>query len=216
MHSLNRDQYMNRLKTVILLASLTALLMWAGQFIGGATGLWLALAIAGALNLGAYWFADRIVLGMHHAQEVSITQSPELYAMVRELALRAGIPTPKLYIIPEEAPNAFATGRNLRNGAVVVTKGLLRFLDPSEITAVIAHELGNIQHRDTLILALAATFAGALSMLGHAAIFGSLFGGQQSEEGRWPVRRIAGRDHCPNRGHTGANEYLAHARIPGR
>ena len=173
---------MNRLKTLMLLATLTALLMWAGQVVGGAAGLWFALAVAAAMNIGTYWFADRIVLRMHQAQEVSPAQSPELYAMVQDLAARADLPMPKLYIIPEDALNAFATGRNSRNGVVAVTEGLLRVLDRREVAAVIAHELGHIKNRDTLIMAIAATFAGALSMLANAAMFGSLFGGNQSSD----------------------------------
>ena len=186
---------MNRLKTIILLASLTALLMWAGQAVGGAAGLWFALAFAAAMNIGTYWFADRIVLRMHQAQEVSPAQSPELYAMVQDLAARADLPMPKLYIIPEDAPNAFATGRNPQNGVVAVTEGLLRVLDRREVAAVIAHELGHIKNRDTLIMAIAATFAGALSMLANAAMFGSLFGGNQSadeEDGGSPLAGLLG------------------------
>jgi len=186
---------MNRLKTIILLASLTALLMWAGQAVAGAAGLWFALAVAAAMNIGAYWFSDKIVLRMHHGREVSPVQAPELYAMVHDLAVRADLPMPKVYIIPEEAPNAFATGRNPRNGVVAVTEGLLRILDRREAAAVIAHELGHIKHRDTLIMAFAATFAGALSMLANAAMFGSLFGGNQSsedEEGGSPLAGLLG------------------------
>ena len=186
---------MNRLKTIILLASLTALLMWAGQALGGNTGLWLALVVAATMNIGAYWFSDRIVLRMYHAQEVSPAKAPELHAMVRDLAARADIPMPKVYIIPEEAPNAFATGRNPENGIVAVTEGLLRVLDRREVATVIAHELGHIKHRDTLIMAIAATFAGALSMLANAAMFGSLLGGNQSsedEEGGSPIAGLLG------------------------
>ena len=186
---------MNRLKTVMLLALLTALLMWAGQAVGGPAGLWFALVVAAVMNLGTYWFADKIVLRMHHAQEVSPLQAPELYAMVQDLAARADLPMPKVYIIPEEAPNAFATGRNPQNGVVAVTEGLLRVLDRREVAAVIAHELGHIKHRDTLIMAIAATFAGALSMLANAAMFGSLFGGNQSsedEEGGSPLAGLLG------------------------
>lgn len=173
---------MNRLKTVILLATLTALLMWAGQAVAGAQGIWFALAVAAVMNIGAYWFADKIVLRMHQAQEVTPAQLPELYATVQNLATRAQLPTPKLYILPEEAPNAFATGRNPQNGVVAVTHGLLHLLDRREVAAVIAHELGHIKHRDTLIMAIAATFAGALSMLANAAMFGSLFGGHHSSD----------------------------------
>lgn len=187
---------MNRLKTLMLLAALTALLMWAGQAVGGAAGLWFALAVAAAMNIGTYWFADRIVLRMHHAQEVRPAEAPELYAMVRDLAARANLPMPKVYIIPEDAPNAFATGRNPQKGIVAVTEGLLRVLDRGEVAAVLAHELGHIKNRDTLIMAIAATFAGALSMLANAAMFGSLFGGGQSpeseEEGGHPLAGLAG------------------------
>jgi heat shock protein HtpX len=186
---------MNRLKTVILLAVLTALLMWAGRVLGGAAGLWFALAVAALMNIGAYWFSDKIVLRMYHAQEVSPLQAPELYAMVQDLAARADLPAPKVYIIPEEAANAFATGRNPRNGVVAVTEGLLRVLDRREVAGVIAHELAHIKHRDTLIMAIAATFAGALSMLANAAMFGSLFGGSQSsedEEGGSPLTGLLG------------------------
>lgn len=173
---------MNRLKTMILLASLTALLMWTGQAVGGPAGLFFALAVAAMMNIGAYWFSGRIVLRMHHAREVSPAQAPGLYAMVQDLAARADLPMPKVYIIPEEAPNAFATGRSPRNGVVAVTEGLLRILGQREVAAVIAHELGHIKHRDTLIMAIAATFAGALSTLANAAMFGSLFGGNQSSD----------------------------------
>lgn len=183
---------MNRLKTIILLATLTALLMWAGQALGGHAGMWLALLVAAAMNIGAYWFSDRIVLRMYHAREVSPVQAPELYAMVHDLAARADLPMPKVYIIPEKAPNAFATGRNPQNGIVAVTEGLLRILDRREVAAVIAHELGHIKHRDTLIMAIAATFAGALSMLANAAMFGSLLGGSQSSEDEGGGSPLAG------------------------
>lgn len=183
---------MNRLKTIILLATLTALLMWVGQALGGHAGMWLALVVAAAMNIGAYWFSDRIVLRMYHAREVSPVQAPELYVMVRALAARADLPMPKVYIIPEKAPNAFATGRNPQNGIVAVTEGLLRILDRREVAAVIAHELGHIKHRDTLIMAIAATFAGALSMLANAAMFGSLLGGSQSSEDEGGGSPLAG------------------------
>lgn len=184
---------MNRVKTVMLLATLTALLLWAGQMLGGTSGLWLALGVAAAMNIGSYWFADRIVLRMYQAQEVSPDQSPELYAMVRELAARAGLPMPRVYLIPENAPNAFATGRNPKHGIVAVTQGLLQVLDRREVAAVIAHELGHIKHRDTLIMAIAATFAGALSMLANAAMWGSLFGGHsEEEEGGSPLTGLLG------------------------
>lgn len=183
---------MNRWKTLILLATLTALLMWAGQAVGGKAGMWVALLVAAAMNLGTYWFADRIVLRMHNAQEVGPAEAPELYAMVRDLALRAGLPMPRVYIVPEDAPNAFATGRDPRHGVVAVTEGLLRILDRREVAGVIAHELGHIRHRDTLIMAVAATFAGALSMLAQTAMFGSLFGGGHSEDDEEAGSPLAG------------------------
>jgi heat shock protein HtpX len=185
---------MNRLKTVALLATLTAQLMWAGHALGCAVGLWFALAVAGAMNVGAWCFSDRIVLRMHHAQEITPVESPELYAVVRELSQRAGIPAPKVYLIPEESPNAFATGRSPRHGVVAVTAGLLRVLDRDEVAAVVAHELGHIRNRDTLIMAVAATFAGALSMLANAAMFGALFGGGHAddEDGGHPLNGLLG------------------------
>jgi heat shock protein HtpX len=185
---------MNRLKTGALLATLTALLLWAGQALAGSTGLWFALVFAGVMNIGAYWFSDRIVLSMHHAQEITPAQAPELYATVRDLAIRAQLPMPKVYLIPEDTPNAFATGRNPSHGIVAVTEGLLRVLDRNEVAAVIAHELGHIKNRDTLIMAVAATFAGALSMLANAAMFQSLLGGGQSddEEGGHPLAGLLG------------------------
>jgi heat shock protein HtpX len=192
---MRKTQAMNRVKTFILLATLTALLMWAGQAVGGRAGMWLALAVAAAMNIGTYWFSDRIVLRMHNAREVDPAQSPELYAMVRDLSARAELPVPKLYIMPEDAPNAFATGRDPEHGVVAVTEVLLRTLDRQEIAAVIAHELGHIKNRDTLIMALAATFAGALSMLANMAIWGSLFGGGHSsddEEGGSPLAGLLG------------------------
>ena len=186
---------MNHTKTLILLATLTALLLWGGQALGGREGLWLALALAAVLNVGAYWFSDKIVLRMHHAKEIRPQESPELYSIVRGLAARADLPMPRVYLIPEDAPNAFATGRSPRHGVVAVTEGLLRVLDRQEVAAVIAHELGHIKNRDTLIMAVAATFAGALSMLANAAMWGSLFAGGRSsedEEGGSPLAGLLG------------------------
>jgi heat shock protein HtpX len=173
---------MNRAKTLILLATLTALFLWAGQALGGQAGLAFALVVAVLMNFGAYWFSDKIVLRMYGAQEVSPAEAPDLYNLVRDLASRASLPMPKIYVIPEEAPNAFATGRNPEHGAVAVTQGLLRFLDRDEIAGVIAHELGHIKHRDTLVMCVAATLAGALSMLANAAMWGSLFAGGRSSD----------------------------------
>jgi len=173
---------MNRLRTVVLLATLTALLMWLGQIFGGREGLWFALVIAGALNLGTWWFADKVVLRMYNAKEVSAVDMPELHGLVSILAARADLPMPRLYVIPEASPNAFATGRDPQHGVVAVTDGLLRVLEREETAAVIAHELGHIKHRDTLVMSVAGTLAGALSMLANGAIWGTMFGGHSEEE----------------------------------
>jgi heat shock protein HtpX len=183
---------MNRMKTLALLATLTALLLWAGQALGGQAGLVFALVLAGIMNLGAYWFSDKIVLRMYGAREISPSDFAELHAMVRELAMRANLPMPRLYLIPEEAPNAFATGRNPQRGVVAVTEGLLRLLDREEVAGVIAHELGHIKNRDTLIMSVAATIAGALSMLANAAMWGSLFGGHSSDDDEHGSHPLAG------------------------
>ncbi|TKB75122.1 MAG: zinc metalloprotease HtpX [Nitrospira sp.] len=172
---------MNRLKTMVLLATLTALLLWAGQALAGQGGVLMALLVAGLMNFGAYWWSDRIVLRLYGAQEVSEAEAPELYGLVRHLAQRAAIPMPKVYRIPEEAPNAFATGRSPQHAAVAVTEGLMRRLSRDELAGVLAHELGHIQHRDTLIMTVAAALAGALSMLAQMAMFSSLLGGGRQE-----------------------------------
>jgi heat shock protein HtpX len=173
---------MNRLKTVVLLATLTALLLWAGQALGGQAGLVIALLFAGAMNLGAWWWSDRLVLAMYRAEPVGPAQAPELHAIVRDLSLRAGIPMPRLYVIPESAPNAFATGRGPANAAVAVTEGLLEALDRREVAGVLAHELAHVKHRDTLVMTVAATLAGAISMLANLGQLALLFGGRSSDE----------------------------------
>ena len=173
---------MNGLKSVALLGLLTALFLWAGHALGGQTGLVIALLAAGVMNLGAYWFSDRIVLRMYRAQEVTAAEAPELHGVVQELALRAGLPMPRVYIIPEDAPNAFATGRNPHKAAVAVTHGLLRLLNRNEVAGVLAHELGHVKNRDTLIMSIAATLGGALSMLADMALWGSFLGGGSDEE----------------------------------
>ena len=185
---------MNRLKTAMLLASLMALALWGGFALGGQLGLAVAMVAAGAMNVGAYWFSDRIVLRMHGAREVGEAEAPGLRRMVRELSLAAAIPAPKLYVISEEAPNAFATGRNPRNAAVAVTEGLIRILDERELRGVIAHELGHIKNRDTLVMTVSGAIAGALSMLANMAAFGSLFGAhsQDDEESADPVGGLLG------------------------
>jgi heat shock protein HtpX len=173
---------MNRLKTVVLLATLTAVLLWAGQTIGGQAGLTIALLFAGVMNLGAWWYSDRLVLAMYRAQPVTEAEAPELHTIVRDLALRAGIPMPRLYVIPEAAPNAFATGRGPANAAVAVTEGLLQALDRREVAGVLAHELAHVKHRDTLVMTVAATLAGAISMLANLGQWALLFGGGRSSD----------------------------------
>jgi heat shock protein HtpX len=173
---------MNRLKTAILLATLTALLLWVGEALGGRGGLMIALAMAVVMNFGAYWWADTIVLRMYRAREVDESQAPDLYALVRHLTQRINMPMPRVYIIPEETPNAFATGRDPQHAAVAVTAGIMRALDRDELAGVLAHELGHVRHRDTLIMTVAATLAGALSMLANMAMWGMMLGGRSSDD----------------------------------
>ena len=167
---------MNYLRTAILLAGLTALFMGVGFLIGGQTGALIALLFAGGMNLFAYWNSDRMVLSMHGAQEVDERIAPDLVRMVRDLANRAGLPMPRVYIMDNPQPNAFATGRNPEHSAVAVTTGLLNMLGHDEAAGVIAHELAHIKNRDTLIMTITATIAGAISML---AQFGMFFGGSR-------------------------------------
>ena len=171
---------MNRLKTLLLLAALTALFLWLGQLIGGRQGMMIALVMAVLMNFISYWFSDKIVLRMYRAQEVSEAEAPDFHAIIRGLATKAGIPMPKVYLIPEEAPNAFATGRSPDKAAVAATQGLLRLMSRDEIEGVMAHELGHVKNRDTLIMTVAATLAGALSQLANFALF---FGGGRREDG---------------------------------
>ena len=158
-----------------------------GTYIGGASGMVMALLFGGAMNLFAYWFSDSMVLKMYNAQEVDETSAPQFYAMVRELAQRAGLPMPRVYLIDEAQPNAFATGRNPEHAAVAATTGILRMLSAREIRGVMAHELAHVRHRDILISTISATMAGAISALANFAMF---FGGRD-EEGR-PANPIAG------------------------
>src|SRR5215470_853542 len=148
---------MNRLKTMVLLATLTALLLLVGQALGGRGGLTIALVFAGVMNFAAYWWSDKIVLRMYGAQEVDATQAPELFALVQQLAQREQISMPRVYIIPQETPNAFATGRNPQHAAVAATEGILRLLDRDELAGVLAHELAHVKHRDILTSSIAAT-----------------------------------------------------------
>jgi heat shock protein HtpX len=177
----------NWMKTAMLMAAITALFGIVGAMIGGKSGMILALVFGGGANLFSYWFSDKMVLSMYNAQEVDEASSPYLYNIVRELAANAGLPMPRVYIINEDQPNAFATGRNPEHAAVAATSGILRMLTARELRGVMAHELTHVQHRDILISTIAATMAGAISALANFAMF---FGGRD-EEGR-PVNPLAG------------------------
>ena len=173
----------NVLRTTVLLAALTALLLVIGGAIGGNQGLFIAFVFALLMNFASYWFSDKIVLSMYGAREVGLNEAPELYRLVQRLAQRAGIPMPRVYIIPSDAPNAFATGRNPQHGALAVTEGILRMLDTDELAGVLSHELGHIRNRDTLIMTVAATLAGTITMLAHMAQWGAIFGfGRRDDE----------------------------------
>ena len=172
---------MNNLKSVMLLALLSAILIWVGSVIGGQSGALIALIIAGVMNFVSYWWSDKIVLKMYKAQEVGISNAPDLYSDVQELAQNAGLPMPKVYIIPEQTPNAFATGRNYNHSAVAVTQGIMQLLNRNELKGVLAHELAHIKNRDILIGSIAATIAGAISYLAYMAQFAAIFGGGGSD-----------------------------------
>lgn len=172
----------NTLKTTFLLALMTALLLWIGQALGGSQGLVLALAMAAAMNIGSWWFSDRIVLRMYRARALSQADAPELYSIVHELAVSAGMPMPRLYLVPGEAPNAFATGRSPSHAAVAVTEGIMSMLSRAELRAVLAHELSHVKNRDTLISAIAATLAGVILMVARMAQFAALFGGMRRDD----------------------------------
>ncbi len=155
----------------MLLAALTALFMALGYMFGGSGGAAIALLVAAGMNLFTYWNADKIVLRMHNAREVDMASAPDFYGMVRDLARRAGLPMPRVYIVEDASPNAFATGRNPENAAVAATTGLLQMLDRDEVAAVMAHELGHVRNRDTLVMTMVATIAGAISMIANFALF---------------------------------------------
>ena len=177
----------NLFKTAVLMAAITALFMAIGSMIGGRAGMMMALVVALGMNFFSYWFSDKMVLRMYNAREVDETSAPQFYRMVRELAQRAELPMPRVYLIDEQAPNAFATGRDPEHAAVAATTGILRVLSERELRGVMAHELAHVKHRDILISTISATMAGAISMLANFAMF---FGGRD-EEGR-PVNPLAG------------------------
>lgn len=172
----------NVLKTTFLLSLLTILLVIMGGAIGGQGGMIIAFLLAAAMNFGSYWFSDKIVLRMYNAHQVSRAEHPAFYGMIERLAARANLPMPKVYIIPDDSPNAFATGRNPQNAAVAATEGVLRILTPEELEGVMAHELAHVKNRDILISSIAATFAGAISMIGNMLQWGAMLGAGRSED----------------------------------
>jgi heat shock protein HtpX len=174
---------MNTFRTTILLAALTALLIWLGDMLGGRQGAVIALIFAGAMNFFSYWFSDKIVISMYGGREVKPQNDPELYGMVETLAQRAGLPMPKVYVLPQDAPNAFATGRNPHHAAVAVTEGIRRILTKRELAGVLGHELSHVKNRDILVSTIAATLAGAISYLAYMAQWAMIFGGHRDREG---------------------------------
>lgn len=182
---------MNTLKTTLLLVTLTVMFIFIGALLGGKSGMTVALVFALAMNFFAYWFSDKIVLSMYGAVPVTEAEAPELYSIVRTLSQKAGLPMPKVYIIDADQPNAFATGRNPKYGAVAVTTGIMRLLDRNELAGVIAHELSHIKNRDILVSTIAATIAGAISYLAQMAQWAMIFGGRRDDdEGGNPIAAL--------------------------
>lgn len=173
---------MNYLKTGILLIALTLLFVWVGGMIGGAQGAQIAFIIALVMNFGSYWFSDKIVLAMYRARPAGEGEYPNLFNIVRGLTQEAGLPMPKIYIVPQDSPNAFATGRGPKNAVVCVTSGILQLLSDDELKGVISHELGHVKNRDILIMSVAATIAGAIMMLANMARWAAIFGGSRSRD----------------------------------
>ena len=175
----------NLFKTAVLLAALTSLVVLIGNAVGGQQGMLFAFILAVAMNFGSYWFSDRIVLAMYGAQPIEEAQAPDLYRIVRRLTSKAGVPMPRIYLIPSDTPNAFATGRNPEHAAVAVTGGIMRMLDDDELEGVLAHELSHVKNRDTLTMTIAATLAGVITYLAHMAQWAAIFGGgrRDDEEG---------------------------------
>jgi heat shock protein HtpX len=173
----------NQIRTTLLLAAMTVFLVFLGNLLGGRQGMILALILAAGMNFFSYWFSDKIVLRMYRANEVSADQAPELYQIVQTLAQRAGLPMPRIFVIPRDAPNAFATGRNPEHAVVAVTKGLVDIMDRDEIMGVLAHELAHVKNRDILIGSIAATMAGAIMMIASMARWAAIFGGSGRDGG---------------------------------
>jgi heat shock protein HtpX len=174
----------NTFKTAFLLTALTLLLMFIGQYFGGQNGMMLALAFAAVMNFVSYFFSDKIALAMYRAQPVTREQLPRAYEIVERLTQKIGLPMPKIYVIPTESPNAFATGRNPKHASVAVTHGILGLLNDEELEGVLAHELGHVGNRDILISSVAATIAGAITMLAHMGRFAMIFGGGGGRDDR--------------------------------
>jgi heat shock protein HtpX len=174
----------NTFKTAFLLTALTLLLMFLGRSFGGQQGMMFALVFAGVMNFVAYFFSDRIALATYRARPVTREELPRVYQVVERLTQKAGLPMPKIYVIPTESPNAFATGRNPRHASVAVTQGILNLLNDEELEGVLAHELGHVNNRDILISSIAATLAGAITYLGHMGRFAMIFGGSDRDERR--------------------------------
>jgi heat shock protein HtpX len=172
----------NRLRTTLLLAGLTVFLVVMGQLIGGRQGMMMALILATGMNFFSYWFSDKIVLRMYSAREITPGQAPEVFGLVQQLAQRANLPMPKVYLIPQETPNAFATGRNPQHAVVAVTEGLLRMMNRDELAGVLAHELSHVKNRDILVGSIAATLAGAVMVLANMARFAAFVGGGRRDE----------------------------------
>jgi heat shock protein HtpX len=173
---------MNAFRTTILLAVLTALLIWAGDLMGGRQGALIALIFAGGMNFFSYWFSDKMVIAMYQGQEITASDDPELYGIVQDLAQRAGLPMPRVYMLPQDTPNAFATGRNPQHAAVAVTQGIRRILSKRELAGVLGHELTHVINRDILVSTIAATLAGAISYLAYMAQWAAIFGGNRSRD----------------------------------
>jgi heat shock protein HtpX len=185
----------NYLKTALLLGLLTGLIVACGGLLGGKFGMTLALGLAAVMNFVSYWFSDKIVLAMYRAKPVSEAEAPRLFSIVQRLTSRAGLPMPRIYVLPQDSPNAFATGRNPDHSALAVTQGLLDLMNDEELEGVIAHELGHVKNRDILISSVAATIAGAITWLAHMARWGAMFGGyggsREDRQGNNPFALLA-------------------------
>ena len=182
----------SQLKTLLLMAGLSAVLIVMGSALGGRQGIIIALVFAVIMNIGSYWFSDKIVLSMYRAQELAPEDAPMVHQIVEELAQRAGVPKPRLFIVPQEAPNAFATGRDPEHGVIAVTQGIMHLLPPEQLRGVLAHEMAHIAHRDILIQTVAGVIASAITAIANMLQFSMIFGGSRDEEGNSnPLAAIA-------------------------